>query len=199
MPRLLILYGSTDGQTAKIARFLADEFRAKGAAVDVLRAGEADPDPRDYDGVLVAASVHAGGYQKAVVRWVRRYADALHGKTAGFVSVCLGVLQRDFKVQRELGAILNRFEARTGWKPPQVKVVAGALPYTRYSWLKRMVMKQIVRKAGGDTDVSRDYEYTDWADLRRFAGTLLSRFVSDELRVDACGAACSCSVPDKVA
>ena len=30
-------------------------------------------------------------------------------------------------------------------------------------------MKWIVRRAGGDTDTSRDYEYTNWADLRGFA------------------------------
>jgi menaquinone-dependent protoporphyrinogen oxidase len=30
-------------------------------------------------------------------------------------------------------------------------------------------MKRIVAKAGGDTDTTRDYEYTDWEDLRRFA------------------------------
>ena len=30
-------------------------------------------------------------------------------------------------------------------------------------------MKRIVAKAGGATDVSRDYDYTDWADLRVFA------------------------------
>ena len=30
-------------------------------------------------------------------------------------------------------------------------------------------MKRIAAKAGGDTDTSRDYEYTDWADLQRFA------------------------------
>jgi menaquinone-dependent protoporphyrinogen oxidase len=30
-------------------------------------------------------------------------------------------------------------------------------------------MKRIVQKAGGDTDTSRDYEYTDWNDRRAFA------------------------------
>jgi len=29
-------------------------------------------------------------------------------------------------------------------------------------------MKIIARKAGGHTDVSRNYEYTDWAALERF-------------------------------
>jgi menaquinone-dependent protoporphyrinogen oxidase len=30
-------------------------------------------------------------------------------------------------------------------------------------------MKRIVAKAGGNTDTSCDYEYTDWNDLRAFA------------------------------
>jgi len=29
-------------------------------------------------------------------------------------------------------------------------------------------MKRIAAKAGGDTDTSRDYEYTDWNALSRF-------------------------------
>ena len=48
------------------------------------------------------------------------------------------------------------------------KQVAGALPYTRYNWFIRLVMKRIAAKAGGDTDTTRDYEYTDWEDLRSF-------------------------------
>lgn len=39
MPRVLILYGTTDGQTAKIATFLGDELRRLGAGVDVIEAG----------------------------------------------------------------------------------------------------------------------------------------------------------------
>jgi menaquinone-dependent protoporphyrinogen oxidase len=29
-------------------------------------------------------------------------------------------------------------------------------------------MKRIASASGGDTDTSRDYEYTDWKDLRDF-------------------------------
>jgi len=168
MPRLLILYGTTDGHTAKVAQFLADQLHSHGADVDLLEAGTSDPDPRDYTAVIVAASVHAGGYQKAVVRWVRTHAEALSYTPSAFVSVCLGVLQPSPKVERDLTRITNRFAAQTSWDPPCIKRVAGAVPYTRYGWLKRMVMRQIVKKAGGSTDVSRDHEYTDWADLRAF-------------------------------
>ena len=42
----------------------------------------------------------------------------------------------------------------TGWRPGTVKLVAGALPYTQYAWFKRLIMKRIVGKAGGDTDTT---------------------------------------------
>jgi menaquinone-dependent protoporphyrinogen oxidase len=169
MPRLLMIYGTTDGHTAKVARFFADELRARGAAVDVVEAGAASPDSSDYAGVVVAASLHARGYQRKVLRWVRANVEGLRDRPSVFLSVCLSVLQRDLKVQRDLVGITNHFEDATGWRPFRIKFVAGALPYTRYGWLKRMVMQRIVRKAGGSTDTSRDHEYTDWNELRAFA------------------------------
>jgi menaquinone-dependent protoporphyrinogen oxidase len=51
--------------------------------------------------------------------------------------------------------------------------VAGALLYRKYGFLKRWIMKRIVARAGGDTDTSRDYEYTDWNDMRAFAKEFL--------------------------
>jgi menaquinone-dependent protoporphyrinogen oxidase len=54
-----------------------------------------------------------------------------------------------------------------------VKPVAGALLYTKYNFIVRFVMKQIVKKKSGSTDTSRDHEYTDWAALDRFVEDLL--------------------------
>jgi menaquinone-dependent protoporphyrinogen oxidase len=169
MSRILVLYGTTDGHTAKVARTLGETLRIHGAEVDVIEAGTAPLHPQDYAGVIVAASVHAGGYQRTVQRWVRTHANELRGKPTAFVSVCLGVLQRDPKVQQELAAIVNRFFTATGWQPTMSETVAGALLYTRYNWIKRWIMKRIARKAGGDTDTTRDYEYTNWTDVRYFA------------------------------
>ena len=84
-------------------------------------------------------------------------------------------------MDQTLKTIMDGFLAETGWKPSITKVVAGALPYTRYNWFIRRVMKRIAAKAGGDTDSTRDYEYTDWQDLRRFTeefGVLVARRVT---------------------
>lgn len=165
MSRILIVYGTTDGHTAKIARFLAGELH--GEAVEASSA----PDPAPYDGVIVAASVHIGDFQKSVRKWVAAHAAALEAKPSAFLAVCLGVLQTEPQVQRELAGIVERFLQRTGWHPAVTRLVAGAVLYTRYNWVKRWLMKRIAAKAGGSTDASRDHEYTDWADLAEFASS----------------------------
>jgi menaquinone-dependent protoporphyrinogen oxidase len=59
--------------------------------------------------------------------------------------------------------------AQTGFEPRDVALFGGALAYTRYGWLKRLVMRHISKKEGGATDTSRDWDYTDWEAVDRFA------------------------------
>jgi menaquinone-dependent protoporphyrinogen oxidase len=167
MPRILILYGTTDGQTGKIARFLGGEFRALQVEADVVLAAPGSAGPEGYAGVIVAASLHAGGFQRPVRRWVRQHRLALAGRPAMFLAVCLGVLERKAETDAELQRLVSAFAIESGWTPPEVRFMAGALPWSKYGWLKTWVVRRIVARAGGDTDTSRDYEYTDWAELRR--------------------------------
>ena len=168
MSRVLILYGTSEGQTAKIARAMRGALERSGLDVTTANADVMDPRPGAFDGIIVAASVHGGTYQKCVRQWVRQHAAEFGTRPAVFVSVCLGVLQKDPKVDADLAAIVARFAAETGWSP-RAKHVAGALLYRRYNVFIRWIMRRIAAKAGGDTDTSRDYEYTDWADVRAFA------------------------------
>jgi menaquinone-dependent protoporphyrinogen oxidase len=72
------------------------------------------------------------------------------------------------------------FENETGWHPAQVALFAGALPYTRYGFLKRHLMKKIAGDKPGSlgTDTSRDYVYTDWNEVSRFTEDFLERLPS---------------------
>lgn len=175
MARILIVYGTTDGHTARIANAMADTLRAEGSEVAV-RTGAAltDTRPERYDGVIVAASVHVQAYQRSVRRWVLRHHAALNRRPSAFLSVCLAVLEKNPESVTRARTIMDQFLARTGWRPTIQKMVAGALPYTRYGWLKRFVMKRIARKAGGGTDTSRDYDYTDWNEVRDTARSIAS-------------------------
>jgi menaquinone-dependent protoporphyrinogen oxidase len=181
MAPILILFGTTDGHTRKIADCLAETLRQEGADIDVrdIAAGIGDIGgiggiaglrPELYAGVLVAAPVRRGHYPRRLVRWVRANAEILAKRPSVFLSICLAVLDPSPETQGEVQAIAERFLQLTGWRPTQIKTIAGAVPYTRYSWLKRQLMLRIVRHyRPADTDWTRDYEYTDWADLRAFA------------------------------
>jgi len=168
-PRFLVVYGTTDGHTAKVAAAIVSTLRTGGASVSLRdSAAPANPDPADYDAVIVAASVHVGNYQSAIRRWVGTHQAALNNRPTAFVSVCLAVLNRNPKVDIDLAASLRKLSEATGWQPTETKIVAGALLYRQYGWIKRWMMRRIVAKEHGDTDTSRDYEYTDWHDLAEF-------------------------------
>jgi menaquinone-dependent protoporphyrinogen oxidase len=173
MPTILVIYGTTDGHTAKVASFLGEELRGLGHVVEVDDAREPrrNPQAADFDAVIVAASVHVSGYQQAVRQWVRQNVTPLTERPNAFLSVCMGIVQGTPRVLADLEAIVRRFVAHTGWQPQRVEFVAGAIPYSRYGLIKRWVMQYMSRQAGVRTTPSQDYEYTDWEALRRFAVT----------------------------
>jgi menaquinone-dependent protoporphyrinogen oxidase len=59
--------------------------------------------------------------------------------------------------------------------PDMTATIAGALKYSRYGFFKKRIMRNIVKKSGGkELDMSRDYEYTDWQQVDRFANDFLA-------------------------
>lgn len=168
--RLLIVFGTTEGHTAKVADAIAAAWRRRGDIATVQDSGAPwETDPAEYSAVIVAGSVHAGTFQRSLRGWVKAHRAALHERPTAFVAVCLAVLSRTPKVEHDLAATLRRFFDETGWTAGESKIVAGALLYTKYPWWKRWLMRRIVAKAHGDVDTSRDYVYTDWEDLDAFA------------------------------
>ena len=59
MSRLLVLFGTTEGHTRKVAWAIADSLEACGCSVDVLdaRLSGRSIGAEAYDGVIVAASL----------------------------------------------------------------------------------------------------------------------------------------------
>jgi menaquinone-dependent protoporphyrinogen oxidase len=78
----------------------------------------------------------------------------------------------------EAAGYVETFLDETGWEPDRVATYAGALRYSEYGFLERAVLKRIVREFTGDTDTSRDYEYTDWDAVAAFAGDVAALVAS---------------------
>ncbi len=163
--RVLVVYGTMEGQTRKIGERIVERIREHGSDAQLFDSTSLpnDLDVGAYDAVVVAASVHQHRHQASVVHFVRANLEQLRAKPTTFVSVSLAtVLEED---QPEAQEYVDQFLAETGWHPTETVLAAGALLYTEYDFFKRQIMKLIVWKGGGPTDASRDYEFTDWEAL----------------------------------
>jgi menaquinone-dependent protoporphyrinogen oxidase len=173
-----VFYASTEGQTRRIAERMAERLRARGlssAAIDV--AGSAAPmlDWRFVRGAIIGASLHAGRHQKDAVKFVNAHRAELNDRPSAFFSVSLAAASKNAKEVDEVRHIAADFVEDTHWHPDTAMCVAGRLAYTKYGFFKRQLMKRIAAKEGAPTDTSRDYEYTDWASVDRFANDFATR------------------------
>lgn len=170
MSRILVLHASNDGQTARVAERIGEELRGQGHAVSVLPAASegASAAIDAHDAVLVGGAIRFGHYPKYLEQLVQARAAALAERPNAFFSVCLtgGGPGANLRVAR---GYVDGFCRKTAWHPHDVAIFGGALLYTKYNPVIRFIIRFIVTIAGGDTDTSRDYEYTDWQAVQRFA------------------------------
>jgi menaquinone-dependent protoporphyrinogen oxidase len=174
MAKLLIAYLSREGQTTRIVQRIGDRLAQRGHECELvdLDHDRGASDPSRFDAVVLAAPIYAGGYPHAASTFAKKHREALARLPCSFVSVGLAVMSRTHDGKAQTRQIVDRFLKQSGLRPRRVELVAGALLYTRYNFLKRWVMRRIVRAEGGDVDTSRDYEYTDWAAVDAFAAVL---------------------------
>jgi len=166
--KILIVYGTTEGQTRKISHFMEVVLKDSGHQVIVADASETPPPPSLYDAVIIGASIHIHKYQSAVVHYINRHVDALNRMPGAFFSVCLAIASDLEEEHKEAKKITSDFLEAAGWKPLMVTQIAGALKYTQYDFFKRLIMRMIAKREGRTTDTSKDYEYTDWNAVREF-------------------------------
>jgi len=170
MGSFLVCYGSSEGQTAKIADRVAARLRERGHEATAVDAGalETDYSIEEFDAVVVGSSIHVGKHQASVRSFVDANADGLAALPTAFFQVSLSSVSDDPDREAEAARYVEEFLDETGYQPDRIAKFGGALRYSKYGFLKRLLMKRIARDATGDTDTSRDYEYTDWHEVDAF-------------------------------
>ena len=181
MSSCLVYYGSSEGQTRKIAGRIAERLGARGIEVEVVESPAA-VDPARFDAVIVGDSIHIGRYHRRVLKFIRAHRAVLAAKPSAFFSVCLAVNSKNAVDRERAHAFVDDMVASTGWTPGVSTSFAGALKYTHYGWLTRLVMKRIAAAEGGCTDTSRDHEYTDWATVLAFADAFADELLGAPVR-----------------
>jgi menaquinone-dependent protoporphyrinogen oxidase len=171
MLRVPVFYATTEGHTRRIAQTIASTLREQGLdseALDLERLQQS-PDWPHIAAAIVGGSLHAGRHQRAVETFVAREAPHLSERPAAFFSVSLSVASSNAEKAAAARKIASSFVEGAGWFPQRLTCFAGKLAYTQYGFFTRWIMRRIAKAEGQPTDTSRDYDYTNWAEVRDFA------------------------------
>lgn len=179
---ILILYASKEGQTEKIAQFITDAVESHGHHATTLRANQIpqDIDTDAFDAAIVGGPIYKGSYPAYLKKIVIDYCDWLNQVPSAFFTVCMAIHSKNIKEQQHARSFGSRFTRDTNWQPNMMETFAGSIKYTHYGFITRMIMRYIAKKEGGDTDTSRDHEYTDWDAVTRFTEHFLNQAATNK-------------------
>ncbi|WP_428771866.1 menaquinone-dependent protoporphyrinogen IX dehydrogenase [Vibrio sp.] len=169
MSKALFLYSSQEGQTKKIMQFIADQLTGLDCELkDLHQMDQVDFD--QYERVLIGASIRYGHLNKRLYQFIDRYQQQLAANKVAFFCVNLTARKEEQgKDTPEGSAYIKTFLKKSPWQPELIGVFAGALYYPRYRWFDKMMIRLIMTLTGGETDTSKEVEYTNWQKVSLFA------------------------------
>jgi len=176
MKPILVIYGTTEGHTRKVAEFIAERIRTAGKEVDMIDSAtpEAEQAPPIYAGAFILGSVHYDRHQTALAHFVKENIGWLNAIPTAFFSVNLAMLHHDPQSRAEAQKCLDAFLDETRLKPHTARLVAGAIKHAQYDFFKRALLRYFVRPGGIRADAAPDAEYTDWEELGRLVDDYLA-------------------------
>lgn len=161
-----IIFATMEGQTRRIADFVAEELRRAGHEPELVDAS--DPGQSLTLGsathVILAACVHERRHPQPFEVLVTAARGDLNSRKTLMISVSLKAAFADG--QEEAQDYLTEMTMRTGLNPTARLLAAGAVRSAGYDYFHREVLRHVVLD-GQDWDPDDgDREFTDWDSLR---------------------------------
>lgn len=180
MASFLLVYGTSEGQTEAVATHIARVLDDRGHSVTTenVTAGQVSSDIAAFDAILVGASIHMGKPQAAITSFVSEHVAELATKPTAYFQISLS--SADPTGREHAATYVDQFSETTGWNPDRIGLFGGALRFSKYGFLKRLMMKQIAKRSLPDVDVSTDIEFTDWDEVSAYASEVAA-FVENRL------------------
>jgi len=167
--KALLLYSTREGQTKKIMHSIAEQLTGYDCQfVDLHECQQMDLSL--YDKVLIGASIRYGRLNTKLYQFIDAHQQQLKEAKAAFYCVNLTARKADQGKDTPEGSVyIQTFLKKSPWKPLLIGVFAGALYYPRYRLIDKMMIRFIMKLTGGETDTSKEVEYTDWEKVSLFA------------------------------
>ncbi|MEJ2689575.1 MAG: menaquinone-dependent protoporphyrinogen IX dehydrogenase [Deltaproteobacteria bacterium] len=168
MAEILIIYSTTDGHTREICQRLKQVIEEQGHQATLHSIDdEPDFDMKQFDKIVLGASIRYGKHSKKVYDFIKRNKQLLDSKPNAFFSVNV-VARKPEKSKPETNPYLQKFLKQISWRPKKLAVFAGKLDYPRYRFWDRWMIRLIMFMTKGPTEPKAIVEFTDWNQVEDF-------------------------------
>ncbi|MCI5123881.1 MAG: menaquinone-dependent protoporphyrinogen IX dehydrogenase [Candidatus Electrothrix sp. AR5] len=169
MPKILIIYSSTDGHTKKICLRLKQLLETQNDQVTLVSINDANSsDLTSFDKIVMGASIRYGKHSKQTYEFIKDNQEILEGKANAFFSVNV-VARKSNKNTPETNPYLQKFLKQITWKPKNLAVFAGKIEYQKYKLRDRLMIRLIMWMTKGPTDPKTNIEFTKWHQVSEFS------------------------------
>ena len=165
--RVLIAYGTTEGQTRKIVETIATQITALGHDVELFDTSglPGELHTETFDKIIVAGSVHEQRHQKSVELFALANLSKLQAKPTMFISVSLAAAFESSLPSAQ--SYVDGLVEDIGWQPGKSLLVAGAVRHGEYDYYQEQILEHVVLEDRDLDDPKSDQEFTDWQALAK--------------------------------
>ena len=159
---LVIAFGTVEGQTGKIARFIEKIAQDVGEDVQVIDTADqsATVNFKDVDSVILAASVHERRHPQRFEVFVTSEQTALALTKTLMISVSMSAAFPEG--HDEAQDYLDEMKMRTNFNPDAEMLVAGAIRSREYDYYATQVLRHVVLRGRSYDPAVQEHEFTDW-------------------------------------
>ncbi len=164
--QLLIIFETVEGQTGRIVRAVADQARQLGHDVTLhdLSDKSAALPIDSADRIILAAPVHERRHPPNFEAMLSARGKEIAARPGLLLSVSLKAAFPEGR--EEAQDYLTEMKMRTGFKPAQEALVAGAVRMNSYDYFQSQIVRHVAL-AGHDVELQDGVkEFTDWDALR---------------------------------
>lgn len=168
MKNFLLLYSTTDGQTLKISKKIAEILSQKGHQTELIAIDHFDKNLAAYDSVIIGARVRHGKHQPQVGAFINNNRSQLKKMQTAFFSVNL-TARNPKKNTVETNPYVKKLFKKIHWQSDIAAVFAGKLDHSLYNFFDKLIIKLIMRISGGTNHAEQAIEFTNWEKVTSFA------------------------------
>ena len=159
--KILVAYASGCGSTGEVAEAIGQVLCEAGAAVDVRLAKDVT-DVSSYRAVIAGSAIRMGRWLPEAVKFVETHQEALSRVPVAYFTACMTLAKEDTEESRRtVAAYLD--PVREIVQPVDVGLFAGAMNYSRLSFVYQLMMKAMKTPEG---------DFRDWEAIRAWAADL---------------------------